>query len=139
MADISTYIDTLENAIYGEEVRGALIALAEGFHERVGDGIYIANYDETSYEELLAAFKAGKMILAKRNHVYFTMMITPAHNTGRVSFVGFTNSSSVLILTCTQNSVWSYSATPMATQSWVTSKINTAIDSAVTAAIEGSY
>lgn len=139
MADISSDITALKEAIYGKEVRGALVSLAEGFNDRIGGGLYIAVYGKTSYEDILAAYNAGKMVLAERNGICFKMTISPAQNAGRVSFTGVVSSSTIQTVNCSYASAWSYSYAVLATQSWVNSKIDAAIGSAITAAIEGSY
>ena len=140
MVDISNYIETLKNAIYGEEVRGALIALAEGFNDRISDGIFVADYGTTTHAELLAAVAAGKIVYAVRGDLPYILVQVPTPGGTRAAFARVANNGyQIAMIFCSSANVWSNSAYTLATQAWVTSRINAAIDNAITAAIEGSY
>ena len=140
MVDISTYIDTLENAIYGKEVRGALIALAEGFNDRIGDGIFVAVYGTTTHSEILEAVTAGKIVYAMRSNLPYILAQVPTSSGTRATFARVSNNGyQISLIFCSSADSWSTSTYTLATQAWVTTKINTAIDNAITAAIEGSY
>ena len=141
MVDISTQIEKLRNAIYGEEVRGTLIDLAEDFNNRIGDGlIFIAEYGVTTHAEIMEAVNKGQAVLALRNKVPHVLCQTPNSSGGSANFVRLSSAGyQVVVISCSKSNAWTSSNITLATQSWVTSKINTSIESAITTAIEGSY
>lgn len=141
MVDISSYIEKLANAVYGEEVRGALIELAENFNNRIGDGlIFVAQYNTTTHAEILEAVNKGKIVLAIRSNLPYLLCQAPTVGGTKATFARLSsNGYQAAIISCTISNTWSASTSTLATQSWVTSKVNSAIESAITAAIEGSY
>lgn len=141
MADISSYIEKLENAVYGEEVRGALVGLAENFNVRIGDGLFfVAEYGVTSHAEILEAVNSGKLVVAIRNRLLYFLCQIPTDSGGSAAFNRISNNGyQFIIIYCSPANRWSSSTSSLATQSWATTKINTAVSNAITAAIEGSY
>ena len=141
MVDISSSIEKLKRAVYGEEVRGALVDLAEDFNNRIGDGlIFVAEYGVTTHAEILAAVTEGKLVFAVRSRLLYVLCQTPTASGTRASFCRVTSTGyQVSFISCTSTNAWSSSITTLATQAWVNTKVSTAIDGAITAAIEGSY
>lgn len=141
MVDISGSIEKLKHAVYGEEVRGTLVDLARDFNERIGDGlIFVAEYGVTTHAEILAAVTKGKLIFAIRSNLLYMLCQAPTASGTRASFCRVTSIGyQAAFVSCTSTNAWSSSTTTLATQGWVNTKISTAIDSAITAAIERSY
>lgn len=141
MVDISSYIEKLENAVYGEEVRGALVDLAVNFNNRIGDGlIFVAEYGVTTHAEILEAVNKGKIILGFRAKLPYLLCQAPTTGGTKATFARLSsNGYQIASMSCSNTNTWSASTTTLATQSWVTTKVNTSIDDAITAVIEGSY
>lgn len=141
MTDITGYIEQLNTAIYGEEVRGALVAISEELDARTRGGgsdseFFFAEYGMTPYSDMLNARHANKAILLKRNGSFYFAITPPSTQTGKVVFAGLVSPADTIeTVTCTSKDVWSYSQVNYATKTWVTQQIN----AAVTSAIGGSY
>ena len=141
MVDISSYIEKLENAVYGEEVRGALVDLAVNFNNRIGDGlVFVAEYGVTTHAEIVEATNSGKIVIAIRNKLLYLLCQAPSSGGTKAAFSRVTSGGyQTTVISCSSSNTWSSSTTTLATQSWVTNKVNNAINDAITAAIEGSY
>lgn len=141
MTDITGYIEQLNTAIYGEEVRGALVAISEELDARTQGGesdseFFFVQYGTTPYSEILNAYRSNKAILLKRNGGLYSAVTPPGLQTGKVVFAGIVSPADTIeTLTCTSKDVWSSSRITIADKTWVTQQINSAVNSV----IGGSY